>query len=541
MSFTFYALPSILSSVVMLAILIYVYVHRRNSTGAWQFLSIMVCSIIWSSGYAMSLLSTGLDQKMFWFNLSQIGPDFSPVFWLFLIFEYCGHGDLLHRKWVGTLFIIPVITTILMWTNDWHHLLRLGVILQPLNDQVSYISIDHGPWYILEAFYGYAIVAATLIVIIRFLTWSSSRQQTITLLGAMLLPIIFNLLDVFRINPLKPFGSTSIIFSVVGLILTWGLFRQRLLDITPIARNKVLESIGDGVIVLDEKNRIVDVNPAACYLFDSDCNLPAAFVGKDIREVLSLWPEWSEQTAVATDSNVQLALKLNGERHFFDVTVSSLYDNRGIFVGWVSIFHDITEEKEKNERLQSQLNEIQHLQVQLRDLAVRDPLTDCFNRRYLDEMLSRESSRADRNEIMIGLVMIDLDHFKRVNDTYGHATGDQVLQAVGQLLQQRVRLGDMVCRYGGEEFLIVFPGINLASVTERAQSLCHLIAALQVPGPAGAVVKVTASVGVALYPTHGERIALALEHADQALYSAKNAGRNSVCVWQTPATSQFML
>jgi diguanylate cyclase (GGDEF)-like protein len=128
--------------------------------------------------------------------------------------------------------------------------------------------------------------------------------------------------------------------------------------------------------------------------------------------------------------------------------------------------------------------------------------------------------------------MLDIDHFKMVNDTYGHTVGDQVLQAVGLSLQQKVRLGDIVCRYGGEEFLIVFPGISLQAITERAQLLCAQIAALEVPALKGALIKVTVSVGVALYPLHGEKISEVFEHVDQALYMAKDAGRNRVCVWE---------
>ena len=152
------------------------------------------------------------------------------------------------------------------------------------------------------------------------------------------------------------------------------------------------------------------------------------------------------------------------------------------------------------------------------------PLTGCFNRRYLDETLARESSRADRDKNMIGLVMLDIDHFKLVNDTYGHVAGDRVLQAVGHNLRQRVRLGDIVCRYGGEEFLIVFPGISLQAVTQRAHALCRQISSLQVSALSGDVITVTVSAGVALYPVHGECIEEVFEHVDQALYAAKHAG-----------------
>ena len=538
MRYTLYALPSIVSAVVMFFLFVYVLIYRRRSTGAWQFLGIMVVCIIWAFCYAMSLLNVDLDRKIFWFNLAQAGPDFGPIFWFLLTLEYIGRSDLLRRKWIAALFILPLFTTLLMWTNDQHHLLRRSITLSHLTETVTFISTERALWFYVETAYAYLIIVATLIFLIRFLKWSSSKKQTMVLIFAFTLPIFANFLDILKINPLKPFGSTSIIFTLTGLILAWGLFSQRLLDITPIALNKVLENIGDGVIVLNAHNRIVNVNPAACRLFVSDQIPPSKFIGSDIHTVLPDWTGWQPQTAAAADKKVQLTLNLGGERRFFDVTVSSLYDNSNTFVGRVSIFHDMTEEKETNDRLQSQLDEIKHLQVQLRDQALRDPLTGCFNRRYLDETLARESSRADRDEIMIGLVMLDIDHFKLVNDTYGHAAGDQVLQAVGNNLRQKVRLGDMVCRYGGEEFLIVFPGISLQAVTKRAQAICHQIAALQVPASSGTVITVTVSVGVALYPVHGERIKDVLENVDQALYMAKDTGRNRVCIWENPSAEQ---
>ena len=378
MRYTPYALPSIVSAVVMFLLFVYVLLYRRRSTGAWQFTGIMVCCITWSFCYAMSLMYVDLNGKVFWFNLAQIGPDLGPIFWFLLTLEYTGRSDMLRRKWIAALFVLPLITTLIMWTNDWHHLLRRAVTLISLNENVTYLSTQRGPWFIVETAYAYVIIAATLYCLVRFVKWSSSKKQTLILIFAFLLPIFSNLLDIFKVNPLKPFGSTSIVFSLTGLILAWGLFRQNLLDITPIALNKVLENIGDGVIVLDDNNRIVDINPAACRLCNPNYNLSSEFISRDIRKVLPGWPEWEDQTAFVTDTKVQLALNVKEERRFFDVTVSPLYENNGLFIGWVSIFHDITEGKEANERLQIQLNEIRNLQVQLRDQALRDPLNWLF-------------------------------------------------------------------------------------------------------------------------------------------------------------------
>ena len=127
--------------------------------------------------------------------------------------------------------------------------------------------------------------------------------------------------------------------------------------------------------------------------------------------------------------------------------------------------------------------------------------------------------------------MIDIDHFKQVNDLFGHKMGDQVLHAIGLLMQKKVRLGDIVCRYGGEEFLIVFPGISMSMLTERVRTLCSQISSLEIKTSSGELISVTVSAGIALYPQHDEDIEVVLTHADEALYIAKRAGRNTVYVW----------
>ena len=529
MQYSPYALPSFISALVMLILFIYVLLYRRKSVGAWQFLGIMYACIFWAFGYAMSITLVDTHWKIFFYNAAQFGPDFSPIFWLFLILEHTGYKHILRKKWLYTVFILPVITTILMWTNDWHHLLRKAIMVNSINETTTYISTQRGPWYVIESVYAYIIIVIGFVFLIRFFKWSSSRRQTAILLVGFLLPIASNLLDLFNLNPLKPFGATSICFSITGLILAWGLFHERLLDITPIARNKVLENIGDGVIVLDALNRIVDINPAAQYIFAGEDHL-ISFTGKPISDFIPGWPECDPNTQA--DKKLQMTLGFEQERKIFSVTLSCLFDPSGTLMGWVAIFHDITEEKEVNERLRDQLEEINQLQDQLREQALRDPLTNCFNRRYLDETLARESSRADRDDHKVGLVMLDIDHFKLVNDQYGHKLGDQVLQALGKLLQEKVRLGDIVCRYGGEEFLIVFPGISLAALRERAQAISRQISSLIVSAPSGEGISITISAGAALYPEHGENIEEVLNHADEALYTAKRAGRNTVRLWQ---------
>jgi diguanylate cyclase (GGDEF)-like protein len=169
-----------------------------------------------------------------------------------------------------------------------------------------------------------------------------------------------------------------------------------------------------------------------------------------------------------------------------------------------------------------------NLRESLRNQSIRDPLTGLFNRRYMQESLERELLRATRSSYAIGIIMLDIDHFKNFNDTFGHAAGDQMLRELGSFLKLQVRGGDIVCRYGGEEFTIILPEASLAIARQRAELLHREARQLQVQYQGQPLGPITLSLGVAAFPQHGTAADALLQVADEALYRAKNAGRDRV-------------
>jgi diguanylate cyclase (GGDEF)-like protein len=182
---------------------------------------------------------------------------------------------------------------------------------------------------------------------------------------------------------------------------------------------------------------------------------------------------------------------------------------------------------QSNQKLMEQLEYINSLQDKLRQEAVRDPLTGLFNRRHLNEMLPIEFARAKRSNAPLTIFLLDIDHFKSVNDTHGHQVGDVVLQMVSVALKKNVRLGDIVCRYGGEEFLLVMPGMKIEDARIRAEILRTIVASQRMAGRDGPF-GVTISIGAALYPQDSESEEDLISMADEALYRAKQGGRNRV-------------
>ena len=192
------------------------------------------------------------------------------------------------------------------------------------------------------------------------------------------------------------------------------------------------------------------------------------------------------------------------------------------------------EEKEQlllnaSERVSMALANIK-LRETLRSLAIRDPLTGLFNRRYMEESFSREIFRAERKGAMLGIIMLDIDKFKYFNDTYGHDAGDMMLRKMGEFLKKNIRGSDIACRYGGEEFLIILPDASLEAVRERAEFLRIAAKELQIQYAENVSAFITLSLGVAIYPAHGSTSEIVLQSADKALYKAKTEGRDRVCL-----------
>jgi diguanylate cyclase (GGDEF)-like protein len=170
------------------------------------------------------------------------------------------------------------------------------------------------------------------------------------------------------------------------------------------------------------------------------------------------------------------------------------------------------------------------LREQLHEQSIRDPLTNLFNRRYLNEIFKRELSRSQRENLSIGIILIDIDHFKQYNDTYGHEGGDVLLRNLGAFLQEHVRAEDVACRFGGEEFILVLPGSSLQITHERAWTLCRQVRYITAEHDDRQLGHITLSAGVACFPNHGKTVEQLIMVVDDALYRAKRLGRDRVCV-----------
>ncbi len=168
------------------------------------------------------------------------------------------------------------------------------------------------------------------------------------------------------------------------------------------------------------------------------------------------------------------------------------------------------------------------LRENLRYQSIRDALTGLYNRRYLEDALLKQKHQSERSKTSFAILMLDLDHFKKINDTFGHDAGDTALKEVGEILQNEIRAGDVASRYGGEEFVLMLHDIDLGNAEKRADNIRTSISKLQLKYGAQEIIPITISIGIAMYPQDSTEVASLIEIADQALYTAKKNGRNRI-------------
>jgi diguanylate cyclase (GGDEF)-like protein/PAS domain S-box-containing protein len=216
--------------------------------------------------------------------------------------------------------------------------------------------------------------------------------------------------------------------------------------------------------------------------------------------------------------------KKNGELYYESALISPILDSNGIVTHYLAVKEDITERKLAEEK-------ILRLQEELREQAIRDPLTGLYNRRYLNEFMEHELARAARERYSVCFVMIDIDHFKRINDTFGHDAGDSVLRRLATQLLSQARIVDIICRYGGEEFLAILPNVTADIAFQITQRWRLFFMGTTMPLGFGKA-KATISCGISEYPVHSSVGSELITLADKAMYQAKAEGRNRVVIWQ---------
>lgn len=440
-------------------------------------------------------------------------------------------------KWwiLSVLLIEPLIGLFLLWNNDSHHLIYSSPQLWHKNGLME-LKWQPGTWYFIDSAYMFLLILIGIWFLIQSISHNGDlhRRQIGLILKGAFVPLLAGLFSFSSLGEqLRGLDLFPLFFTVSGIVYFYAISQRQFLDLIPVAHSTLIKSMTDGVVVLDLQDRIVEMNQAAGQFLGI---VPERTVGFRAKDVLTSWrettsPFWN-QPAIRTEIVVAQDIP-----RYIDLNITPLMDGKKRTTGRMMVFRDITSRKnheallqDTNKKLREQLTEIRTLRDQLHEQATRDPLTNLFNRRYLEEKLSQELARASRENYPVCVIMMDIDRFKRVNDTCGHKTGDEVLQALSTLIVLHIRRFDAACRYGGEEFVIVMPKLSLETARERAEFLRREFSNMSMPCSEKET-NPTLSIGLAAFPFDGMNGEQLLDAADQALYAAKGSGRNRVVVY----------
>lgn len=676
-----FALALLGSSLIYLSLAIFVYWYFRSNPGARSFVALMIAVCIYSTGYYFELHSPNIAEMYFWLKVEYLGIATFPVFFLMFVAQYTQRTKYLRLATALGLFLIPVLTILLVWTNGQHHLFYRSIYLV-YHDGLDLMHMVPGPWYWVNVAYVNITVLIGNIMLIQ--QWRRTppplnRQYAAMFFGS-LIPWVGFFIYLTGNSPLNldlsPFGMV-----ITGWIYLYSLMRYRIFDIMPVASSVVLDRMRDGVVVVNQEERIMDMNAAAERFFGPRRD----FLGRKLADLFH--PVSGKEVGIgeAEDGHLELEEDAPTGNHWLDIMFSPLTSPEGQMRGHVVIIRDITRrrlaqaelERTNNELAQriqeldeysremKQLNDMtvqlqactriedaypviiktmqtllptlagglyiyspltqsmrlacswndfammveeieldecwglvkgeiyrvfefeaekscQHvekglghhyachpliidgepyallhyyymgtslspnklqmarigadaikmalanlkMQENMRQETIRDPLTGLFNRRYMMEILHLEIARSERSRRSLALIMIDVDYYKSINDQYGHSLGDQVLVQVSQVFLENIRRGDVACRFGGDEFVLVMPGVSLEVAVQRAEFIRLKVGNMKVRVEGGGEENITLSMGVAAYPSHGANADALLRAADQALYRAKEQGRN---------------
>ncbi|MCP4140144.1 MAG: diguanylate cyclase [Chloroflexi bacterium] len=503
--------------------------HRRLVSGAWMLSLALLAITGWLFSSTLELTAATAQATILIAKLSYLFILSAPIFLLGFALEYTGK-----EKWISyprfiLFWIIPTITFFLVQTNDLHGLIWFNYSVVPVNQTLQVLRITaYGSWFWLQAAYNYSLIITGVVIISNQYIRANilyRKQMGWIILGAVS-PLTFNLIYILRLIPTLKKDFSPLAFAFACLSLAIGIFRHRLLDIMPIARNTIIENMEEGMIVLDIEGRMIDINPVARrLLFPSDQEVTG--IGASLIDYL---PTATPSLAKDDQKNrgFEFAIEVNERKRLFEGKLSSLRDFQDKCIGYLLILQDITEQKK--------------LYQEIERLASRDTLTDLNNRRHLFSLGEKEIDRAKRYKHPISLLIIDIDFFKEINDTYGHVIGDQILKRFSFFLQSTLRSVDIIGRYGGDEFIVILPQASLNTAHITAFRLCCTTDNNAYHTEAEEI-HITLSIGLSSESnvTHNTNLHSLLERADRALYLAKSRGRNQVALEETQKNTQAQL
>lgn len=480
----------------------------EKTPGRSSFLFLMGMAMIWTFGYAMELAVTSNGEKLFWLNFQQIGIYLAPFAWFFLSLEHLKSSKLLNKKIIVPLLVIPIFHIFLNFTNDYHKLLRKEIYYNVVNSVVRIETDTSIIFWVFIAFYYTLLVFSLINFLLAFLKRKGIYKfQSFILMMSLIIPYSFNVIDLIGKNPFYPYSPTALTFIPSGILIMYALFKYNLFRITPIAHEKIIRNMEIGVVVTNEKLNILDYNPFMKHEF----YYKEKYIGKRLRDIDPLLYKQLKMF-INNPEDQHLEFQKNEDMSkYYKMKITPLNDDKG----YIIIIYDITNQKV--------------LEKELMFKATKDFLTKTSNRYEFFGEAEKLFEIAKHNNKDLSVIMIDIDNFKRINDNFGHSTGDFILESFANLCREIIPENSIFGRLGGEEFAIVIPEYNI----EEIRKISEIIKNKTYSSTnifLGHNIKYTASIGISTVTTETKTFDQILKKSDDALYKAKRLGKNRVSI-----------
>lgn len=483
--------------------------RQRSIPGIRSVMWMQLAVACWSLGTLWEFGFHDLPGRLLAVKCQYPGIATIPTLMFVALLEYFGHESLLTRRNRVLLAIVPLLGLLLIWTNEWHGLMYARAWLDTSHTDVPILAIVYGPAMWAFIVYSYILTFSGLLLAIRaVLTASPSyRAQAWLLTFAIAAPSVANVIYVLRLSPVPYLDMTPLVFAFSGVLYALGMLRYRLWVLKPIAHQMIIHSIADGIIVLDAEERVAEMNPAAESML---ALTPALVLGRQAGVALPTWLYRGELLTPGAEERGHVVSPPDASM-VYEVRLMTLRSYAGTVTGRLLLVRDDTERRQ--------------LETRLEMMAFYDSLTGLPNRALFQDRLEQALTRARRLQSSTAVIFLDLDGFKDINDTLGHSAGDMVLCQVAERLLGCVRASDTVARLGGDEFMVILPDIQ--SIADVLQTADRILAACDTPLQVGGAPRhVTHSLGLAIAPRDGDSVEELMQHADQAMYRAKQDGKN---------------
>lgn len=497
----------ILTTFITLSIGGYAF-FRKYESSALPFAALMFAVSIHAFGYALEHIVKSQDVMRYLLKFEYIGISFFPVLIVWFTIVIKNEEKRQDSLLLIMLFAISLTTFFLVQTNDFHHLYFKEVNILS-GEKRLYLELIKGSWFYVQA--------GVLIFALLFMLQNSLRMyknstgyykiKAKNILVAMYLPIIIGIVLTLEVIP-NTVDLFPMTYASMGIIWFLDFQKHGIFQLMPVTYKKIFEEVSEGVVVVDKDNLIVNFNLAAFDVFKEKVKL---MNGLNIKPILE------ELNFVENEDYIGKVFEIRYKNRFkvYQLKNTDMYDPKQKYQGKIIVINDITKEIDAGRVLKT--------------LATQDSLTGISNRRHFFDRCRSKIEEARLENKTISCVLMDIDHFKVVNDTHGHLVGDNILKEVSRICHETLRPYDLMGRYGGEEFAILLYDTSLADSHQIIERMRSKISTHHFINDEGEVINITVSFGI-----HKPNLlieddmSIILRKADKSLYQAKSEGRDRI-------------